>query len=153
MDKIYSYSIFLLSRQDYSEFKIRQKLKQKQFLPHEIEETIHKLKNSGYLKEENYRRLFIRKWMLKGESVEKIRNRGAQEKLTFAVEEFGMVENELGISCDDNIEKLIEKKLRSKILPDSFEEKSKLRNKILRYLISKGHSYDAAAKALKRHQL
>jgi SOS response regulatory protein OraA/RecX len=36
----YQYSLYLLSRQDYSEHKLRQKLKFKQFETQEIDETI-----------------------------------------------------------------------------------------------------------------
>jgi SOS response regulatory protein OraA/RecX len=154
MSRIYNYCIHLLARQDYSEFKLRQKLRSKKDnLPQDIDEAITKLKTKGLLKEENYRRLFIRKWTIKGESEEKIRIRGAQERLEFTSDEFETVKKELGIQDSDNIEKLITKKLRSKMIPEDFEEKSKLRDKILRFLISKGHSYDEAKKALKTHQL
>ena len=67
--RIYNYCIHLLARQDYSEYKLRQKLRSKpQNLPHMIDEAIEKLKDKGLLREEAYRRLFIRKWMMKGES-------------------------------------------------------------------------------------
>ncbi len=149
--KIYSYCIYLLSKQDYSEFKMRQKLRQKRdFLPHEIDETIASLKAKGYLREDAYRRLFIRKWMQKGESEQKIRQRGAMEKLQFEPEEFSTVEEELGFNEDDSIEKLVEKKLRSKEIPSDSKERGKLRDKVLRFLISKGHGYDEAKKALSK---
>ena len=91
--RIYNYSIHLLARRDYSEFKLKTKLRSKKDnLPHEIDEVIVKLKENGLLREENYRRLFIRKWMLKGESEEKIRRRGSLEKLEFYVEEFKLIE-------------------------------------------------------------
>jgi SOS response regulatory protein OraA/RecX len=90
--RIYNYSIHLLARQDYSEFKLRQKLRSKKDnLPHEVDEVLEALKGKGLLKESNYRRLFIRKWMMKGESEQKIRMRGAQEKLEFESEEFEQV--------------------------------------------------------------
>ncbi|HXH31654.1 MAG TPA: regulatory protein RecX [Bacteriovoracaceae bacterium] len=151
-NKIYSYCIYLLARQDYSEFKLRQKLRQKkEYLPHEIEETVTQLKEKGYLREAGYRRLFIRKWMQKGESEQKIRQRGNMEKLQFEPEEFIEVEKELGFNDEDSIEKLVEKKLRSKEIPTDAKEKSKLKDKVLRFLISKGHGYDEAKKALNRH--
>lgn len=146
--KIYSYSLALLARQDYSEYKLRQKLRTKEFIPHEIDEVILELKEKQYIREDNYRRLFIRKWMIKGESPEKIRMRGAQEKLSFEKEDFENASDELGITSTDNIEKLIAKKLRLKDIPSDYESKSKLRDKVIRYLISKGHSYDLAKRAL-----
>ena len=147
--RIYNYSIHLLARQDYSEFKLKQKLRSKKDnLPHEVDEVLTALKEKGLLKEENYRRLFIRKWIMKGESENKIRQRGSMEKLEFESEEFTMVETELGISDEENIEKLVAKKLRSKVIPEDFEEKMNLKNKIMRFLISKGHNYDECKRTL-----
>ena len=150
--RIYNYSIHLLARQDYSEFKLRQKLRSKKDnLPHEIDEVIEKLKERGLLREESYRRLFIRKWMMKGESEDKIRKRGAMEQLEFDSEEFENVEKELGVSEEDHIEKLIAKKLRSKEIPSDKEALYKLRDKTLRFLISKGHQYESAKKHLDQY--
>jgi regulatory protein len=150
--RIYNYSLHLLARQDYSEYKLRQKLRSKKDnLPHEIEEVLEALKERGLLNEANYRRLFIRKWMIKGESEDKIRMRGAQEKLEFEREEFELASQELGIRDEDNLEKLIHKKLRAKTIPEDWDEKYKLREKTLRFLISKGHSFDEAKKAIDRY--
>lgn len=150
--RIYNYSIHLLARQDYSEFKLRQKLRSKKDnLPHEIEEVIQKLNERGLLREENYRRLFIRKWMLKGEAEDKIRRRGAIEKLEFEDDEFQKISDELGFTDNDSVEKLIAKKLRSKDIPQNKEDKIKLKMKLLRFLISKGHSYDEAKHSLDKY--
>jgi SOS response regulatory protein OraA/RecX len=147
--RIYNYSIHLLARQDYSEFKLRQKLRSKKDnLPHEIDEVILKLKEKNLLREEAYRRLFIRKWMIKGEGEDKIRKRGAMERLAFSNEEFVDISRELGFTDDDSIEKLIQKKLRMKDIPKDPKEKFKLRDKVLRFLISKGHSYEDAKSSL-----
>ena len=91
--------------------------------------------------------------MMKGESEQKIRQRGGMEKLEFGPHEFEAVELELGFNDGESLEKLIQKKLRSKEIPTDYQAKSKLRDKVLRFLISKGHSYDEARKALKNHQL
>jgi SOS response regulatory protein OraA/RecX len=147
--RIYNYCVHLIARQDYSEYKLRQKLRSKpQNLPHMIDEAIEKIKAKGLLREESYRRLFIRKWMMKGEAEDKIRKRGAMEKLVFDTEEFEQVAKELGISDDDSIEKLVAKKLRSKTIPTEWQEKAKLRDKTLRFLISKGHGFSEARKAI-----
>jgi regulatory protein len=150
--RIYNYSIHLLARQDYSEFKLRQKLRSKKDnLPHEIDEVIQKLNERGLLREENYRRLFIRKWMLKGEAEDKIRRRGAIEKLEFDDDEFQRVSEELGFTDNDSVEKLLAKKLRSKEIPENKVDKLKLKMKLLRFLISKGHSYDEAKHSLDKY--
>jgi len=147
--RIYNYSIHLLARQDYSEFKLKRKLRSKKDnLPHEVDEVILELKNKGLIKEENYRRLFIRKWMMKGESEDKIKKRGGMEKLQFETEEFRAIEIELGFTDEDSIEKLINKKLRAKEIPEDYQSKNKLRDKVLRFLISKGHGFEESRRAL-----
>lgn len=150
--RIYNYCIHLIARQDYSEYKLRKKLRSKpQNLPHQIDEAIEKLKAKGLLREESYRRLFIRKWMLKGESEDKIRKRGSQEKLTFEDGEFEICAQELGFTDDESLEKLVAKKLRSKEIPKNPAEKFKLRDKVLRFLISKGHSFEDSKKSLAKY--
>lgn len=150
--RIYNYSIHLLARQDYSEFKLRRKLRSKKDnLPHEVDEVLAALKEKGLLREENYRRLFIRKWMMKGEAEDKIKKRGAMEKLEFDSSEFRQVEIELGFSDEESIEKLISKKLRAKEIPTDKEAKYKLRDKTLRFLISKGHGFQDAKRALEKY--
>lgn len=150
--RIYNYSIHLLARQDYSEYKLKRKLlSKKDNLPHEVDEVLIALKAKGLIREENYRRLFIRKWMMKGESEDKIRKRGGMERLQFEADEFLQVESELGFNDEDSVEKLVAKKMRSKEIPHNFLEKQKLQNKVLRFIISKGHSFADAKKALGQH--
>lgn len=150
--RIYNYCVHLIARQDYSEYKLRQKLRSKpQNLPHMIDEAIEKIKAKGLLREESYRRLFIRKWMMKGESEDKIRKRGSMEKLVFEDEEFELCSRELGFSDEDSIEKLVAKKLRMKEIPKNPAEKFKLRDKVLRFLISKGHSFEESKRSLNKY--
>jgi len=149
--RIYNYSIHLLARQDYSEFKLRRKLRSKKDnLPHEVEEVLVSLKTKGLLREANYKRLFIRKWMMKGEGEDKIKKRGHMEKLEFEENDFEDVARELGFTDDDSLEKLVSKKLRAKDIPTGRKELQKLRDKTLRFLISKGHSYEEAKKSLNK---
>ncbi len=150
--RIFNYCIHLLARQDYSEYKLRQKLRSKpQNLPHMIDEVIQKLIKRELLREDRYRRLFIRKWMLKGESEDKIRRRGEMEKLSFEEGEFEAIAEELGFTDNDSLENLVKKKLRSKTIPTDPQEKYKLRDKVLRFLISKGHDYQDAKKAISQY--
>jgi SOS response regulatory protein OraA/RecX len=150
--RIYNYCVHLLARQDYSEHKLRQKLRSKpQNLPHHIDEAILKIKEKGLLREEGYRRLFIRKWMIKGESEDKIRKRGGLENLKFQDDEFKVCAEELGFKDEDSLQKLLAKKLRSKIIPKDLGERSKLKDKVLRFLISKGHGFEEAKRAISHH--
>ena len=86
---------------------------------------------------------------MKGEGEDKIKKRGAMEKLVFEEGEFENISKELGFTDDDSIEKLIQKKLRMKEIPTNPKEKFKLRDKVLRFLISKGHSYEDAKTSIR----
>ena len=69
--------------------------------------------------------------------------------MVFEDDEFETISRELGFTDDDSIEKLIQKKLRMKDIPRDPKEKFKLRDKVMRFLISKGHSYEAAKTSLR----
>lgn len=151
--RIYNYCIHLLARQDYSEYKLRQKLRSKKDnLPHEIDEALDKLKEKGLLREENYKRLFIKKWLQKGESSNKIKMRANAEKLELTDENFANVHEEADLNKKDIIDALVQKKLR-RVNPSElpYEEKLALKQKIFRFLISKGHSFEESNQAIKAY--
>ena len=153
MSRIYNYCIHLLARQDYSEFKLRQKLRSKKNnLPHEIDEALTKLKEKGLLREENYKRLFIKKWLQKGESANKIKMRANAEKLELTEEHFAGVHEETDLTKKDILDALVQKKLRH-VTPSElpYEEKMALKQKVFRFLMSKGHSYEESNQALKSY--
>lgn len=150
--RIYNYSIHLIARQDYSEFKLRQKLLSKpDNSKEEVDEVIAVLKEKSLINEQAYARLFIRKWLIKGESESKIRMRAKGENLEFSKEQFTSAIDELGLTTDENIEKLVAKKLRSKAIPKDFLERQKLKDKVLRYLISKGYDFSSAKQEIEKY--
>lgn len=142
LKKAYNYCIFLLSKRDYSEYKIANKLRSRKHSPDIIHAVITKLTDQGYLREEEYKKQRIKQFILKGCSNKYIIQKLALEKLTCEDDDIDTIRNDQSLSSDDMIIKLIEKKLRSKEVPQDFESKQKLKNKVLRFLISKGHSFD-----------
>lgn len=54
------YLVYLLSRRDYSEFELRQKLKQKEYDADEIEQAIEKVQAQQWQSDERFCRHFIR---------------------------------------------------------------------------------------------
>ena len=150
--RIYNYSLHLLARQDYSEYKLKKKLLSKpDNTIEEVNEVIEKLLEKKLLNEENYKRLFIKKWIYKGESFSKISMRGKAEKLEIFLEDFQAIEEEMGIKEEDSLESLIHKKLRSKVIPNEFPQRQKLKEKVLRFLISKGHDYSDAKDGIEKY--
>lgn len=139
----YNYSIRLLSQRDYSRFKLRQKLKLRDYSEEEIIETINLLEEQRYLREDEYIRMFIRKWIRKGQADQAIVKKAQAEKLRVSETAIQDERKELHIQENQVIQDLIQKK--SKTLPSTQDPmlKEKYRNRVIRYLLSKGFSYPA----------
>ena len=143
-NKAYMYLVKLISSRDYSEHKLREKLKTRKFPANEIEDSINEIKNKGYLRENIYTESRVKAFMHKGYSPEYIRQKLALEHLTISTTEIEEVFIEHQTSQTDQIERLVRKKLQGKSDIDYDGE-----NKILRFLISKGHDYSISKKILK----
>lgn len=148
----YQYSLYLLSGQDYSEYKLRQKLKAKGYEAPEIDEAVTKLIEKNYLREEEYKKLLVRRLMRKGKADGLIRRQVEQEQLKVSAEELAECREDTGMSKDETIAQLVQKKLRGKSWPLDRTERQKLQEKVYRYLLSRGFSYDDAKKAVKATQ-
>ena len=110
----------------------------------EIDNAINEIKARGYLREAVYAETRVIGFMYKGYSPDYIRQKLAQEHLTVTNEEIENIFSEHRTSSEDQIEQLVRKKMRNKSNLDYEEE-----NKILRYLISKGHDFDISKKVIK----
>ncbi|MBY0516161.1 MAG: recombination regulator RecX [Bacteriovoracaceae bacterium] len=144
----YQYALYLLSGQDYSAFKLKQKLKLKGYEVDEIETTLSLLIEKNYLRESEYKRLLAKRWISKGYSDQMIKRRGEQEALTFDSEELKDWRNESGSQSEDVIEKLVQKKLRGQTIPSDRLAQQKLRDKVTRFLLSKGYGFDEIKRAV-----
>lgn len=141
--KAYSYIVKLLSSRDYSEYKIREKLKLKEFPAIEIEDALNEIKSRGFLRDTVYNESRIRSLMNKNYSPNYILQKLNQEHLDTNIEQIVDVFNENQVSSLDQIELLIKKKIQRNTEFD-FDGQ----NKILRYLLSKGHELDESRKCL-----
>ena len=142
--KAYSYIVKLLSSRDYSEYKIREKLKEKMFLDNEINDALNEIKARGYMRENAYNEARIRSLMNRNHSPSYILQKLNQEHLDTNLEQILEVFTENQVSTLDQIELLIKKKMH-----ENRELDYEGQNKILRYLISKGHNFDESKKSLK----
>lgn len=140
----YSYIVKLLSAREYSEHKLREKLREKKFPANEIDNAIDEIKAKGYLREEVYTESRVRSFMNKAYSVSYIRQKMAQEHLTITEEEIQEIFDNNDMSEESQVERLVRKKIGSKTNLD-FDQQGK----ILRYLISKGHDFSISKKVLK----
>lgn len=140
----YSYLVKLLSSRDYSEHKLREKLREKKYPQNEIDDAINEIKSRGFLREEAYTEARIKAFMNKGYSINYIRQKMAQERLEISTETIQDIFNEYRVSEDEQIERLARKKIGRKTDLD-FDQQGK----VLRYLISKGHDFSLSKKVLK----
>lgn len=149
--KAYNYCIYILSKRDYSTHKIRQKLKDRKHNPETIETVIDDLVEKNYLREEEYKKQRIKQHILRGYANSFIIQKLNQEKLTAVDEEIDALRSEQDLHAAGIIEYLIEKKLRGKEIPKEWEDRQKLKAKVLRFLISKGHSYSDVSSKVNQH--
>lgn len=140
----YKYLIKLLSIRDYSEYKLREKLREKKYPADEIEMAISEIKARNFLREEFYTEARIKGFMNKGYSPNYIRQKLKQEYLSVSDDEINAVFTEHKLTSHDQICHLIQKKIRGKNELDYKEE-----SKILRFLLSKGHDFDESKKIIK----
>jgi regulatory protein len=142
--KAYSYLVKILSSRDFSEHKLREKLRSRNFETLEIEEAIAEVKSRNFLREDNYIEARIKAFMNKGYSPDYIQQKLSQEHLQVSEEIIQAVFDEYSLTTDEQIRRLATKKLRGPFPPDYDEQ-----NKIIRYLLSKGHDLYQSKKILK----
>lgn len=143
-NKAYMYLVKLLSARDYSEHKLREKLREKKYPADEIESSINEIKEKGFLREEVYAEARVKAFMNKGYSPDYIRQKMAQEHMTVTNEAIEEIFAEYHMSTEDQIDRLVRKKMQRKTEFD-YEEESK----ILRFLLSKGHDFGTSKKIMK----
>ncbi len=149
--RAYKESIKLLARQDYSRAKMRQKLKQRAVPAEEIEQVLVYLVEKNYLREENYLEARAKGLVTKGLSPKSIQHKLHSEGLEVSQEKIQEFMSDKGVSTDSQLEKLVQKKART-LSQEKLQspEGRKERDKILRFLLSKGYSFSESKKALYR---
>ena len=143
-NKAYLYLVRILSGRDYSEHRLREKLAEKQYSTNEIESAITDIKARGFLRADAYAETRIKGFMHRGYSSDYIRQKLAEEHLSITDETIESVFKEYGFTSNDQIDRLIRKKIQRKAELDYDGE-----SKILRYLLSKGHDFVNSKKILK----
>ncbi|MGK0367165.1 MAG: regulatory protein [Thermoproteota archaeon] len=140
-NEIYNYCIKLLSKCDYSIYKITNKLNQKQFPEDQIETVINHLIRKKFINEEGYIRKRVLQFLEKGFSNSAIITKCELENLDVHEMVIEDVRNEIGRPAEDEIKNLINKKLKYKTIPTDPDQLFKFKQSIARFLQSKGHNY------------
>lgn len=133
----YDAAIKLLCRKDYSRYKLSQKLLDKDYPLHEIEETVEKLVKQRYLREDYYIEARIKGFIRKNYSARYIQQKLAQEHLDVPIDKILHVFEGVDVTEQDQVKKLIEKKRLS--IGESENDEFKIKEKIYRFLVGKGH--------------
>ncbi|MCK5884738.1 MAG: RecX family transcriptional regulator [Bacteriovoracaceae bacterium] len=138
--KAYSYLIRLISKRDYSRYKLEQKLRERGHSHQAIDESIAEIISLNYLREDNYIEARIKGFMHKNCSMSYIRSKLAEEYLDIEISLIDSIFIEHGISETDQITRIIYKKLPSSPRADlDYDSRIKIENRVLRYLYGKGH--------------
>ncbi len=145
-NKAYLYCLRLLGGQEYSVAKLRTKLKLKDFPEEEREEALQMIVEKGYLNEERYTELKIKSLALKGKSTRLINRALGEEGLKVSEAHIKEVLEEKGISEDEQLRELLRKKLRNHVPGQALDPAQ--RTKIIRFALSRGHSYANIKKIL-----
>ncbi len=146
--RAYSYTVKLLTGRDYSEKKIREKLLQKKCSKTIIDQILEEIKERGFLREERYVEARIKAFMNKGYSKRYILQKISQEAEQINADIIDTIFLEYRTTEEEQITKLVQKRI-PKVLPIDFEEKKKIFQKVLRFVVSKGHNPSGAFRFIK----
>lgn len=148
----YGRAIKLLSKQDYSEFKIRTKLQALGLDEDQIDLAINKIKKENFLNDERFQKNLIRKLIHKGYSPSYISKRLEQDGLFLEEGQILTIYEEEMITPRDQIKILAEKKLTKSSVPINSEiERQKVIKKLLTFILAKGHDFDETLSYLEDH--
>ena len=146
--KAYNHAIKLLAKKDYSRFKLSQKLYDKGFEKDLVEPLMDELIERKYLREDLYKEARIKGLFRKGYNPKVISYRLSQEQCYATVHEIEDILFEHDLISDNQAYEVVSKKVRLEY--DFVTDKEKLRQKVLRYAVSRGHSIGDASDAYKR---
>lgn len=148
----YSRAIKLLSKQDYSEYKIRAKLQALGLDEDQIDLAVNKVKKENFLNDERFQKNLIRKLIHKGYSPSFISKRLEQDGLSIQENQILTIYEEETITPKDQIKILAEKKLTKSPIPLKSEvERQKIIKKLLTFILAKGHDFDETLSYLEDH--
>lgn len=134
---------------NYSEFKLKEKLREKGYPAEIAAKAIEEMKNFGYIKEEFYRQSKIKMRLRQGKAARFIREELKQEKIVVSDEHLEEALLDLDQSEDSILKNLLEKKTRNLDLTElDWEKRQKLERKVISSLIRHGHDFSKIKKNL-----
>ena len=145
-NKAYNIALRYLSLREYSEKELLTKIIKKQSFDGEVlSEVVKKLREQNYLSEERYIRQKAKLLKIKGYSDSYIITYLGRENVQTNKEVIQSLELS---NSEESLSLLIQKKLRGKSLESIPTNK---KNTLIRFLASKGYTFEEIMTALKRH--
>ncbi len=139
--KAYLYAIKLLTKRDYSQPKLRQKMVEKRFDTEVIDKVIEELEAKNFIREENYVEARIKAFMHKRYSPHFIAQKLAQEDLNIDIEQIKAIFLDYQITTEQQVDELIKKKFPLAMAQsDDPELFQKFKRRTLQYIVGKGHT-------------
>jgi regulatory protein len=145
---IKDYALGLLARKDYSKQQFQNKLLAKNYSIEEVNEIINLLIKSRIFKEENFVRSIVIKRMNQGYSPTFIQNHLETKGVSIPLDEIHSFFEESGINEKIQMENLIAKKFSFLIKQEDEDRNLKMKAKVLRFLISRGHDQEESTSLL-----
>jgi regulatory protein len=139
---IKDYALGLLARKDYSKQQFENKLLSKNYSIDDINDIIGLLIKNRIFKEENFVRSIIIKRMNQGYSPIFIQNHLETKGVSTPLDEIYSFFEENGINEKIQMEKLVAKKFSFSEQLEDEEKHQKMKAKVLRFLISRGHDHE-----------
>jgi len=143
-NKAYQYALRILNQRDYSEASLKKKFQQRGHDQSEQEEALQKLRDYNFIDDERYAMSRIRSLIRKGRSAMFIQHALKKDDIYMDQDKILEVFEELGTTQDKQIQALIEKKMRLFQNKGQSIEDKKVKDKLVRYIISRGFSLSAA---------
>ena len=144
-EKFYNSSLRFLSYRPRSEKEVRDKLKSKKASSEIIEKIITKLKEKKFINDEEFAKLWIEsRTRFKPRSLRLIKMELKQKGIDDEIIESGIKKQELGVDSDlEQARRLLAKKVER-----SFGKLRMTREKLGRYLASKGFGWDTIKRSI-----
>jgi len=138
--ELYLYSIRILTRRDYSRYKLKEKLLARSDDLTEVENLLDLLEEKKYLQEEVYARQRIQYWLKAGNSINNIINKAKQEHLRISRDFIHEVSEEIQINPEQKLKEIFERKFSQKLKEADLQEKEKIKRRAFGYFQRRGFS-------------
>jgi regulatory protein len=144
----FEYLLWLLSRRDYPEKKLREKLKSRGVSVEGSDELLAELKQSGYFSEERFRKARARQLTRRGDGPRSVKAKLKSETgIDISATELEEVYSDLGTTDLQVLKSYLEKE-SNKLTRSGRFDAQQIKQKLIERAMRKGFNYDQTRKVL-----